>query len=147
MRAVTRDIAKPKAQELASLGAEVVAAGFDDEAALHAALAGAHAIYANTNFWDQSSLEIEVKQGRLVNKLASQVQQLEHYIFSGLPEGRGIAGGKFKNILPYNSKEFIREDLRGHYLDLWVKTTELDVTYYYQNWLKYTIVFGPQKVN
>jgi hypothetical protein len=146
VRAVTRDPTKPSAQSLAAVGAEVVAGDFSDEASIRAALSGAHAIFAISNFWDQSSLEIEVEQGKLINKLASEIPTLEHYMYSALPDGRKIDGGKYKNILPYNAKAMIREDIMEQYPKLWAKTTELWVAYYYQNWLKYWLVFGPQKV-
>lgn len=77
--------------------------------------------------------------------MASEISTLQHYIFSALPDGRKIVGGKYMNILPYNAKALIREDLVGQYPRLWAKTTQLFVAYYYQNWLKYGLVFGPQK--
>jgi len=144
LRAVTRDSTKPTARELVSLGAEVVEADFDNESSLASALSGANAIFAITNFWDKASYDLEITQGKLVNKLASQIPELESYIFSGLADGRKLAGGKFQNILPYNAKAEIREDIE-RYEALCGKTTEVFVAYYYQNWLKYTAVFGPQK--
>ena len=145
VRAVTRNSKKPAAQELKSLGAEVVEADFDNEAALEYALNGANFIFAITNFWDKVSYELEVTQGILINKLASHLPYLESFIFSSLPDGRGIDGGRFQNILPYNAKAAIREDLQK-YNSLYAKTTELWSAFYYQNWLKYEIVFGPVKV-
>ncbi len=87
-----------------------------------------------------------MRQGKLINKVAAEVPTLQHYIFSSLPDGRHLAGGKFQGILPYNAKAFIREDLMGNYTELWKKTTEVYVAFYFQNWLKYNVVFGPQKV-
>jgi hypothetical protein len=145
VRAVTRDRTKSAAQELTSLGAEVVEADFDNEAPLAAALSGARAVFAITNFWDKASYDLEVTQGKLVNKLASQLPDLESYIFSSLPDGRKSANGKFQNILPYNAKAAIREDLYT-YPTLASITTEIFVAFYYQNWLKYQAVFGPVKV-
>ncbi|TVY75830.1 NmrA-like family domain-containing protein [Lachnellula suecica] len=144
VRAVTRDRTKPVAQDLAALGAEVVEANFDHEGSLAAALDGAHAVFAITNFWDKADYDLEVTQGKLVNKLASHLPHLESYIFSSLPDGRKSADGKFQNILPYNAKAAIREDLYT-YPALASITTELFVAFYYQNWLKYQIVFGPIK--
>ena len=146
MRAITRDPSKPSALALAQLGAEVVAADFSNEGSIRTALAGANVIFAITNFWDQNSFELEVAQGKLVNGVASQIPELEHYIFSALPDGRKIADGRFQRILPYNAKAAIREDLMSNHPGLWKKTTEVWVAYYYQNWLKFGPVFGPQKV-
>lgn len=144
VRAITRNATKPVSIDLKNLGAEIVEANVSDEASLTAALAGAWAIFAITNFWDQSNFDLEVSQGKLVNRLASQVPELEHYVVSSLPDGRQLAGGKFQNILPYNAKAEIREDLM-RYEGLMGKMTEVFVAYYYQNWLKYSAVFGPQK--
>lgn len=49
-------------------------------------------------------------------------------------------------MLPYNASATIREDLQL-YPALAAKTTELYVTFYYQNWLKYQAVVGPYKVH
>jgi hypothetical protein len=145
VRAVTRDRSKPVAQDLAALGAEVVEADFDHEGPRAAALEGANAIFAITNFWDKADYDLEVKQGKLVNKLASKLPHLENYIFSSLPDGRKSANGKFQNILPYNAKAAIRDNLHT-YPSLTSITTEIFVAFYYQNWLKYQAVFGPLKV-
>ncbi|CZR61046.1 uncharacterized protein PAC_10942 [Phialocephala subalpina] len=53
VRAVTRDPTKDAARELQKLGAEVVAADFDNEASLVAAFEWANAIFAITNSWDK----------------------------------------------------------------------------------------------
>ncbi|TVY35939.1 NmrA-like family domain-containing protein [Lachnellula occidentalis] len=144
VRAVTRDRNKPASQELAALGAEVVGADYDNEASLADALTGAHAVFAITNFWDKASYDLEVAQGKLVNKLASQLPNLKSYIFSSLPDARKSGNGKFQNILPYNAKAAIRDDLYT-YPALASITTEIFVAFYYQNWLKYPAVFGPLK--
>ncbi|TVY33629.1 NmrA-like family domain-containing protein, partial [Lachnellula subtilissima] len=144
VRAVTRDRNKRASEELAALGAEVVEADYDNEDPLAAALAGAHAVFFITNFWDKASYDLEVTQGKLVNKLASQLPNLKSYIFSSLPDGRKSTDGKFQNILPYNAKASIREDLYT-YPALAAITTEIFVAFYYQNWLKYQAVFGPLK--
>lgn len=145
VRAITRDISKPLAVELAALGAEVIAADFSDEPSIRRAFAHANAIFAITNFWDQASYDLEVFQGKLINRIASEIQELDYYLFSSLADGRQIQKGRFQNILPYNAKAAILEDLKGSYPELWNKTIEVWVAYYFQNWLKYNLVFGPQK--
>jgi hypothetical protein len=52
-----------------------------------AALSGANAIFAITNFWDQLSLNVELSQAHTINGVASQLPDLEHYILSSLPDG------------------------------------------------------------
>ena len=47
-RAITRDIASDKAQAVAKLGAEVVAASIDEVASLKRAFSGAHGVFCVT---------------------------------------------------------------------------------------------------
>ncbi|RDW71643.1 hypothetical protein BP6252_08206 [Coleophoma cylindrospora] len=141
---ITRDSQKESAKALAALGAEIVTADFDDEDSIKEALKGANAIFGITNFWDKADYDLEISQGKLINKLASEIPELEHYIFSSLPDGRKLENGKFQNILPYNAKAVLRDDLAS-YPVLAAKTSELWVAYYYQNWIKYQAVFGPQR--
>jgi hypothetical protein len=61
-----------------------------------------------------------------------------------LPDGRKLAGEKLQNILPYNAKAAIREDLVT-YEGLRAKMTEVFVAYYYQNWSKYSAMLAPEK--
>ncbi|HEV2641416.1 MAG TPA: NmrA family NAD(P)-binding protein, partial [Candidatus Elarobacter sp.] len=51
-RALTRDVNSPKAQALAALGAELVAANVDDPGSIERAFAGAYGAYCVTFFWD-----------------------------------------------------------------------------------------------
>lgn len=67
-------------------------------------------------------------------------------MYSSLPDGRKLLGGKYQNILPYNAKAAIREDLQSNFPELYKKTIEIWIAYYYQNWVKYQAVFGPIKV-
>ncbi|TEY57481.1 hypothetical protein BOTCAL_0217g00070 [Botryotinia calthae] len=60
VRAVACDPTKPSAEALSKSGAEVVSVDYDIPDSIKAALSGAHAIFAITNFWEQNSLETEV---------------------------------------------------------------------------------------
>jgi len=86
-RAITRDVHSAKAQELAKLGAEVVAADVDDEASLVRALQGAHGAFFVTFFWDHFSPEREKAQvGNMAR--AARTAGLEHAIWSTLEDTR-----------------------------------------------------------
>lgn len=87
-----------------------------------------------------------MSQAKTINQVASELPHLEHYILSSLPDGRTLAGGKFQNILPYNAKALIRNDLVENHPSLWEKTTEVFIAYYFQNWVKYSMVLGPYMV-
>lgn len=66
VRGVTRDIAKPSAKKLEALGAETIAADLNDAGSLKAAVKGAFAVFAVTNFWESQSAEAERKQGTAI---------------------------------------------------------------------------------
>ncbi len=53
-----------KAEELAKLGAEVVAADIDDAGSLKRAFAGAYGAFCVTNFWEHFSPEKEFNQAK-----------------------------------------------------------------------------------
>jgi uncharacterized protein YbjT (DUF2867 family) len=87
VRALTRDTSSAKAQELAALGAEVVAADVDDLASLERAFAGAHGAYCVTFFWDHFSPEKEQAQVALMAQ-AAKTAGLAHVVWSTLEDTR-----------------------------------------------------------
>ncbi|KAK5115798.1 hypothetical protein LTR85_009392 [Meristemomyces frigidus] len=145
VRAINRDISKPAARALAVLGAEVVAADYDDESSLRAAFSGAHVIFANTNYWDTLSYEIEVAQGVLIAKVAAAESNLETFIYSGNSDARILYGGKYQGNLPYNAKAVTLEKVRSQFPNLAEKMSIVILGFYHENWLKYQTVFGPIK--
>src|SRR5215510_12967976 len=64
VRAVTRDVNSDKAKQLKALGAEVVAADVDDDAAVEKTLEGAYGAYFVTFFWDHYSPEKEIAHAK-----------------------------------------------------------------------------------
>ena len=67
VRALTRDVNKPAAQELASLGAELVAGDMDIRSELDAAFKGAYGVFSVQNFWlPNVGFEGEIRQGKNV---------------------------------------------------------------------------------
>ncbi len=86
-RAVTRDTTKDKAKALASAGAEVVKADLDDVESLKKAFAGAHGVYAVTNFWEHFSGEKEKAQAKNIAD-AAKAAGVKHVIWSTLEDIR-----------------------------------------------------------
>src|ERR1700733_2623816 len=86
-REITRDPSSEKAQELAALGAEVVAADVDDEASLERAFAGAHGAFCVTFFWAHFSPETELKGAGNMARPAKPAG-VEHVIWSTLEDTR-----------------------------------------------------------
>jgi len=88
-RAITRDPGKEKAQALAAKGAEVVHADLDDVESLKKAFAGAHGVYAVTNFWEHFSAEKEKAQAKNIAD-AAKAAGVKHVIWSTLEDTRKL---------------------------------------------------------
>jgi uncharacterized protein YbjT (DUF2867 family) len=86
-RAITRDPSKDKAKALAADGAETVAADLDDVESLKKAFAGAHGLYAVTNFWEHFSGEKEKAQAENI-AAAAKAAGVKHIIWSTLEDTR-----------------------------------------------------------
>jgi hypothetical protein len=86
-RAVTRDPSKDKAKALAAAGAEVVQGDLDDVESLKKAFAGAHGVYAVTNFWEHFSGEKEKSQAKNIAE-AAKAAGVKHVIWSTLEDIR-----------------------------------------------------------
>ncbi len=89
VRAVTRDPNKDAAKTLAGKGAEVVKGDLDDVESLKKAFAGAHGVYAVTNFWEHFSAEKEKAQAKNVAD-AAKAAGVKHVIWSTLEDTRKL---------------------------------------------------------
>ena len=89
VRAITRDTNKDNAKALASQGAEVVSANLDDVESLKKAFAGAHGVYAVTNFWEHFSGEKEKAQAKNIAE-AAKAAGVKHVIWSTLEDTRKL---------------------------------------------------------
>ena len=87
VRALTRDVNSEKARELASMGAEVVAADIGDEAALAKAYEGAYGAYCVTFFWSHFSPQRELAEASAMAH-AAKAAGLKHVIWSTLEDTR-----------------------------------------------------------
>ena len=88
-RAITRDTGKDKAKALAAAGAEVVSADLDNVESLKQAFAGAHGVYAVTNFWEHFSGEKEIQQANNIAS-AAKAAGVKHVIWSTLEDTRKL---------------------------------------------------------
>ncbi|KAG8991012.1 hypothetical protein FRB94_012934 [Tulasnella sp. JGI-2019a] len=143
IRGLTRNATSAAAKEIVSWGASIFEGNLGDPSSLTGLFDGAYAIFAITDFWQKCDAEGELAQGRLVVDLASKVPTLEHFIWSSLPDAKGITGG-VHDVLYYSTKTRIEEYIRSQD-GLKRITTVLYVAYYDENWLKFPGVFGPTK--
>src|SRR6266540_4639121 len=92
VRALTRDVNKPAAQELAKAGAELVAGDMDSRFELDAAFSGAYGVFSVQNFWlPNVGFEGEIQQGKNVADAAKAagVQQLVYSSVGAAHRGMG----------------------------------------------------------
>ena len=98
VRALTRDVNKPAAQELASLGAEVVSGDMENRAELDAAFQGAHGVFSVQNFWlPNVGFEGEIRQGKNVAD-AAKASGVQHLVYSSVGAAhRGMGQKHFES--------------------------------------------------
>lgn len=160
IRGITRDASKPAAQEWASRGVEIVAADMDNIESMVTAFAGAHAIFAMTDYWypirdpavreeatkngtsvDEHCAKIEIQRGKNMALAAASphVQAtLERYVWSSLADASKLSGGKYTRVWHFDSKaaveSYIREDEKMVKAGLSAKASFIHVGLYTDNW-------------
>ncbi|KAH1374704.1 hypothetical protein KXV95_001553 [Aspergillus fumigatus] len=136
IRAITRDPAKPAAQELAARGVEIQRADVDEgREGLTAAFDGAHIIYALTDFWQKQSATAEVEQGKAIADAAAATTTLQHFVWSALPDPVALSGGQFLNVHHWKGKSLVTEYIQKEKPELWAKTTTILFPNYFENCL------------
>ncbi|KAH6712476.1 putative NmrA-like family domain-containing protein 1 [Leptodontidium sp. MPI-SDFR-AT-0119] len=150
VRAITRNTTSDKAASLRFRGAEVVSADLNDESSLIAAFAGSSAIYAVTDFFEpfakagpEEGMKVEVLQGKNLANSATKTPTLKHYIWSTLPNGFEISGGKY--LVPHFEAKCKIDAYIETIRDLYAKTTFLWITWYATNYAfsMFTPIFVP----
>jgi uncharacterized protein YbjT (DUF2867 family) len=111
VRALTRDVNKPAAQELKALGAELFAGDMDNRTELDSAFKGAYGVFSVQNFWLPSvGFDGEVKQGKLVAD-AAKAAGVQHLVYSSVGSAHRGMGQKH-----FDSKWVIEQYI--HSLDI-----------------------------
>ncbi len=98
VRALTRDVNKPAAQELASIGAELAAGDMEDRAQLDAAFKDAYGVFSVQNFWlPNVGFDGEIKQGKNVAD-AAKAAGVQHLVYSSVGSAhRGLGQKHFES--------------------------------------------------
>ncbi len=98
IRALTRDVNKPAALELKSLGAEIVAGDLDNRAELDTAFKGAYGVFSVQNTWlPNVGFEGEIKQGKSVAD-AAKAAGVQHLVYSSVGSAhRGMGQKHFES--------------------------------------------------
>jgi uncharacterized protein YbjT (DUF2867 family) len=147
VRAVTRDVNSDKAKELASLGAEVVAADVDDPSSIQKALEGSYGAYFVTFYWAHFSPEKELTQATHFAE-AAKATGLQHAIWSTLEDTREwvpLEDNRMPTLMgKYKVPHF---DAKGEadkkFVELGVPTTFLRASFYWDNFIYFGA--GPKK--
>ncbi len=98
VRALTRDVNKPAAQELAALGAELAAGDMEDRAQLDAAFKDAYGVFSVQNFWlPNVGFEGEIRQGKNVAE-AAKAAGVQHFVYASVGAAhRGMGQKHFES--------------------------------------------------
>jgi uncharacterized protein YbjT (DUF2867 family) len=147
VRALTRHTDSDKARALASAGAEVVSADLDDQASLERAFAGAHGVFALTNFWEHFSPEKELAQAGNQAR-AAKAANVHHVIWSTLEDTRRwVPLGDNRMPTLQGRYKVPHFDVKGEadqiFRVLGVPTTFLLTAFYWDNLIHFGA--GPQK--
>jgi uncharacterized protein YbjT (DUF2867 family) len=145
VRAITRKPDAAAAQWLARSGAEVVYGDLDDPASLAPALAGAHGLFAVTNFWEHFSPEREFRQAGHIAASAREAG-VAHVIWSTLEDTRRtvpLSDPRMPTLMGrYKVPHF---DAKGEADALFagLPTTYLVTSFYWENLIHFGM--GPQR--
>lgn len=141
IRAITRNPASDRAQNLASRGVEVVSANLDDPSSLESAFKDARAIFVVSNFWDiygnpenftklapgqdlnAWTAEQETQQLKNAVDAASKVMTLDRLVISSVSNTKKWSKGKYTHIYHFNSKANAVDYAEATYPELWAKTS------------------------
>lgn len=147
VRALTRNTSSAAAQKLVKYGAEVVHADLDDLDSLPKALNDAHAVFLVTDFFScaDEGAQRETAQAKRVLDVLAESTTLEHLIYSSLPSIRQVSEGKYNNVVHFDGKASVVDQLQSTYRELSKKTTVLWVGTYMQLWQQFSDVFAPKK--
>ena len=146
-RALTRNVDSPKAQELAALGAEVMAADVDDVSSLERAFNGAYGAFCVTFFWEHFSPEKEGQQARNM-AAAAKAKGVQHVIWSTLEDTRRwvpLEDDRMPTLMgSYKVPHFDGKGEADHvFTDLGLPTTHLLTSFYWDNLIHFGM--GPKE--
>lgn len=146
-RALTRNVSSDKAEALANLGAEVVAADIDDDESLKRAFDGAYGAFCITFFWEHMSPEKEFAEATAMAKAAKHAG-VDHVIWSTLEDTRKwvpLSDNRMPTLMgKYKVPHFDAKGEADHvFTELGVPTTFLLTSFYWENFIYFGM--GPKK--
>lgn len=146
-RAITRDVNSDKAQALAQLGAEVVAANAHDVDSMKHAFEGAYGAYCVTFFWDHFSPEKEAAEAAAMVEAAKHAN-LQHVIWSTLEDTRQwvpLEDNRMPTLMgKYKVPHFDSKGACNHFFtEAGLPTTFMLTSFYWDNLIHFGM--GPKR--
>jgi uncharacterized protein YbjT (DUF2867 family) len=137
VRAITRDLGSPKAQDLARSGAEVVQTDLDDFDSVRTAFDGAYAVFCVTFFWAHYSPAKELDQALTMARAAKEAG-VRHAIWSTLEDTRRwvpLSDSRMPTLMgQYKVPHFdAKGEANRFFVDQGVPTTFLLTSFYWDN--------------
>ncbi|KAI0862081.1 NmrA-like family-domain-containing protein [Xylaria cubensis] len=111
LRGVTRDATKPAATALKGRGVDIVEADLNIPSTLAKAVAGSHAVFSITNFWEKASAAVEISQGKAIAD-AAVAAGAKQIIWSSLPSVSEMTGGRITSMKHFDSKAEVERYIR-----------------------------------
>ncbi|KAG4433437.1 hypothetical protein IFR05_011083 [Cadophora sp. M221] len=112
IRGITRDPTKPSAVVLGEKGISLLKADLDDKDSVRAALKDAHTVFAVTNWQEVLNKEREIQQGKNIADISKELN-VQHLIWSSLPNVTRITEGKITGVLHFDGKAAIEDYIRS----------------------------------
>lgn len=142
---------------LASLGAEIVQADLSSIPSLVSGFSSANAIFVNTNFWEvyrgplaaqksddeasQMAYDTEISWGKNAATAASQIPELEKFIYSAFGSMKVASGGKYPRCFHFEAKAVVVAYINTELPSLAAKTS-----YFYASGYSDNPLFLPRRV-
>ncbi|KIW63861.1 hypothetical protein PV04_08833 [Phialophora macrospora] len=153
VRCLTRNPSSEAAQALAALGAEIVQADLSSVGSLVLEFSSASVIFVNTDFWQvyrgalaagksnddasQLAYDTEISWGKNAATAASQIPELEKYIYSTFGSMKAASGGKYARCYHFEAKGVVATHITTNMAQLAAKTSYIYASAYSDNPLLY----------
>jgi len=122
VRALTRNVDQPKAQELAYLGAQVVEGNLDVMDSNHPAFQGLYGIFS-VQGWREEGIEAEIRRGKHLADIANDLE-IAHFVYSS------VGGANRHTGVPHFESKW---QIERHIQDLCLPATILRPVFFMEN--------------
>ncbi|CZT46719.1 related to nitrogen metabolic regulation protein nmr [Rhynchosporium secalis] len=156
VRGISRNPSSAASQNLSALGIEIVQGDVDDRCSLIPAFAGAHTIFANTDYFaplfaaigdpdlaapqdgnaKRYAYDREVEQGVNIASVAASpavLETLQRFIYSSLADATALSKGKYTEVYHFDSKAEVLRVIRDKYVEVAERMSMLQMGHFVEN--------------